>query len=158
MSITIPMLLPAGVSWDMVQLPGGNYYPANGQINVIPSDVFPALEAGLTSADLTAGVAVSTAAAGTTQGTAAALPTQAGQVYPVTGASGTNGVVIGAADQVTGRNIVIANMAAAVLLIYPPGTGTINGLAASAAFSTVSGHGAVLYCINGATNQWAALG
>ena len=127
-------------------------------ISVLPVDVPQLLLSGCTFADLTGAVATSTAAAGTTQGTAAALPTMAGQAYPVTGANGTAGVVLGAADTVTGRAIFIANLASAVLLIYPPGTGTINGLGAGAAFSTVSGHGAQLVCLNGATNQWAALG
>lgn len=158
MSITVPMLLPAGSTANMIQLPGGNYTPVNGQVNVIQSDVFPALEAGLTSADLTGGVNTTTAAAGTNQGNAATLPSLNGQVYPVSGANGTVGVIIAAADNVTGRTITIANLAAAILLIYPPSGGTIGAGATNAAFSTVSGHGAMLTCLNGAAGQWSVLG
>jgi hypothetical protein len=153
------MQVPAGQAGAVYTTQNATY-TANtaGLISVLPTDVNQLALAGCTFADLTGTVAPSTAAAGTTQGTAAALPTLAGQEYPVTGANGTAGVVLGAADAVTGRQIFINNLASAVLLIYPPGTGTINGLGASAAFSTVSGHGARLVCLNGANNQWAALG
>lgn len=95
-----------------------------------------------------------TAAAGSATGDAAVLPAGTARVYPTSGADGTKGVRINAADQVTGRTLYIGNSAAAILKVYPPTGGTINGGAANAAVSSVSGKGVVLICIDGTANTW----
>lgn len=88
-----------------------------------------------------------TAAAGSTAGDAAALP-QAGTVYPVSGADGTKGVILDIHDAWLGNRIYIANLVSnAVLKVYPPTGGTINGAAANAAVSTASGKGITLICL-----------
>jgi hypothetical protein len=98
-----------------------------------------------------------TAAAGTTTGDAGVLPAGTAPAYHVTGADGTKGVRVHATDKVTGREIMITNGAAAVLKIYPPAGGAINNAAADAAYSTASGKGALLRCIDSGTNAWSAL-
>jgi hypothetical protein len=72
------------------------------------------------------------AAAGSTQGTAAAV---AEGFTLVSGADATKGVVLPAAA--AGKICIIKNADAAnaILKIYPAGTGVINALSASAAFS-----------------------
>ena len=98
----------------------------------------------------------STAAAGTTTADAGVLPSGAG-VYPTTAADDTKGVRIVAADKVTQRMLLIGNnVSNKILKVYPPTGGTINGAAANAAFSTVSGKGAVLYCTDATANTWLA--
>lgn len=92
-------------------------------------------------------IAASIAAAGTDANTAAIL---AGgkAVYPVTGADGAKGVKIAAVDAQLGNEIKIGNRAAvAVLKIYPPTGGTINGASANAAHDTTSGQGVTLICL-----------
>ena len=114
-------------------------------------------DGGAAVAYLLAAPGGSTAAAGTTAANATALPAGTSLVYPTTVADGTKGVIINAADKVTGRMIFIGNgVAAAVLKIYPPTGGTINGGAADAEFSTASGKGAILYCLSGSGNTWLA--
>jgi hypothetical protein len=106
---------------------------------------------------ITNSVGGSTAATGSTYADAAALPAGTAFLYPVTASDGTKGVIINAADQVTGRTIMIGGVAGAVTKIYAPSGGTINGGSANAAFSTASGHGALLTCISGSGNTWAAV-
>lgn len=101
-------------------------------------------------------VGASTAAAGSTTTDATVLPDATGGIYPTTLANGTKGVRIHVDDKVLNRQLYIANGAAAVLKIYPPTGGTINGAAADAAFSTPSGIGAWLVCSNATTNAWLA--
>ena len=154
---TVPMQIPSGTLGVAFALPGATYISnASGQIFVAPSDVPFAIAGGCQFANFFFGVAASTAAAGTNQGTAAALPTLAGDIYPVSGASGTNGVILGAADAVPGRSIWIANQSSSALLIYPPSGGTIGGGAANAAFTTVAGHGALIAYLG--FNAWTVLG
>ena len=102
--------------------------------------------------------AASTAAAGTTTGTATVLPsTGTSRVYPTTAADGTKGVRLHANDKVTGRMIFIGNgVAAQILKVYPPTGGTINGAAADAAFSSASGKGVILFCLDATANTWLA--
>jgi hypothetical protein len=98
----------------------------------------------------------STAALGSTTADAAVLPAGTGSFYPTTGADGTKGVRINGADKVDGKMLFIGNgAAAAVLKIYPPTGGTINGGAADAAYSSVSGRGGYLICLSGSANTWA---
>src|SRR4051812_2618265 len=81
-----------------------------------------------------------TAAAGSTTADAGALPAAAGTVYPTTAADDTKGVIVHADDKVTGRVLMIGNgVSNKILKIYAPSGGTINGAAADAAFSSVSG-------------------
>lgn len=102
-------------------------------------------------------VGASTAAAGSTTSDAAVLPAATAQTYLTTGADGTKGVRIHADDRVTGREIRIANgVSNAVLKVYPPTGGTINGAAADAATLTASGKGIILICTSASANTWAA--
>ena len=95
--------------------------------------------------------AASIAAAGTNAATAAIL-VGGKAVYPVTAADGTKGVILAAVDAVLGNEIKIGNRAAAaVLKIYPPTGGTINGASANAAFDTTSGQGITLICMAAAS-------
>lgn len=112
--------------------------------------------ASLTSLDLGA-VGASTAAAGSTNADAAALPAGTSVVYPTTGADDTKGVILHTSDKVTGRQILIGNgVSNKVLKVYPPAGGTINGAAANAAFSSASGKGVIVYCLNSGANTWLA--
>jgi len=100
--------------------------------------------------------ASSTAAAGTTTADAGLLPTDA-NVYPTTAADGTKGIRVNASDQLMGRLILIGNgVSTAVLKVYAPSGGTINGAAADVAFSSVSGKGVVMYCLSSSGNTWLA--
>ena len=109
------------------------------------------------SSTLGTSIGASTAGAGTTTADAGALPAATATVYPTTAADGTVGVRIHADDKVTGRVLLIGNgVATAVIKIYPVTGGTINGAAANAAFSTVSGKGGILVCLNATANTWLA--
>lgn len=100
-------------------------------------------------------IGASTAAAGSTTADAGALPAGTANVYPTTAADGTKGVVLNAADRVTGRRIFIGNgVSNAILKVYPPSGGTVNGASADAAFSSVSGKGVVAICLSGSANTW----
>lgn len=101
-------------------------------------------------------IGASTAAAGTVTGDATVLPAGTAEVYPTSAADGTKGVRLDASDNVTGRRLFVTNTAAAILKIYPPTGGTINGGAANAAVSSVSGKGVILICIDGTAGTWAA--
>lgn len=106
---------------------------------------------------LTATPGASTAAAGTTTADAGVLPAATASIYPTTGANGTTGVRVHADDKVTGRKIYVGNgVSNAVLKVYAPSGGTINGAAADAAFSSASGKGVVLVCLNSSGNTWLA--
>ena len=111
----------------------------------------------LTDTQENAGIGASTAAAGTTTADAGALPAGTAKVYPTTGADDTKGVVINAADKVTGRVLMIGNgVANKILKVYPAAGGTINGAAADAAFSSVSGKGVIIVCLSSGANTWLA--
>lgn len=104
---------------------------------------------------ITAGVGASTAALGSTYADAAALPAGTGTVYPTTDANDTKGVIIDAADQVTGRMLLIGNgVSNKILKAYGPSGAVINGAAANAAFSSASGKGVIAVCLSGAGNTW----
>lgn len=99
----------------------------------------------------------STAAAGNATGNAGVLPAATSSVYPTTAADDTKGVRVHADDTVTGRMLWIGNgVSNKILKVYPPTGGTINGGAGDAAFSSVSGKGVVVYCLDSATNAWLA--
>ncbi len=112
----------------------------------------------LRSAEAVAGVVsigASTAAAGSTDADAAALPAGTASVYPTTAANDTKGVIINAADKVTGRRIFIGNgVHDKILKVYPAAGGTINGASADAAFSSASGKGVVAICLSSGANTW----
>lgn len=92
-------------------------------------------------------IGASTAAAGTTTTDAGVLPAGTSRYYPVTAADGPKGVRIHADDDVVGREIVIINTVnSAVLKVYPPTGGTINGGVADASLSTASGKSMRLVC------------
>jgi hypothetical protein len=106
---------------------------------------------------LHAGSGASTAAAGTTTADAGALPAGTALVYPTTAADDTKGVVVSTSDLITGRMLFVGNgVSNKILKVYPPSGGTINGAAADAAFSSASGKGVVLYCLDSAANTWLA--
>lgn len=102
-------------------------------------------------------VGASTAAAGSTTTDAGVLPAATASVYLTTAADDTTGVRVHASDQVTGRMLFIANgVSNKILKVYAPTGGTINGAAANAAFSSVSGKGVVMICVDGTGNTWSA--
>jgi predicted RecA/RadA family phage recombinase len=106
---------------------------------------------------LTNGVGASTAAAGSTNADAQGLPAGTASVYPTTAADDTKGVIVNDADKVTGRMLFIGNgVANKILKVYPAAGGTINGAAANAAFSSVSGKGVVMVCLSSSSNTWLA--
>jgi hypothetical protein len=99
----------------------------------------------------------STAAAGTTTADAGLLPAGGGGVYPVTAADDTVGVRVHAGDLAEGNVLFIGNKVSnKILKVYPPTGGTINGAAANAAFSSVSGAGVILICESVSSNAWLA--
>jgi len=99
----------------------------------------------------------STAAAGSTTADAGALPAGTSSVYPTTAADDTKGVIVNAEDKVSGRMLFIGNgVSNKILKVYPPTGGTINGAAANAAFSSVSGKGVIMYCLSASANTWFA--
>lgn len=99
----------------------------------------------------------STAAAGTTTADAGVLPAGTAGVYPTTAADDTKGVRVHASDKVTSRMIFIGNgVSNKILKVYAPSGGTINGAAADAAFSSASGKGVVMYCLDATANTWLA--
>lgn len=110
-----------------------------------------------TGGALLAASGASTAGAGTTTTDAGVLPAGTAPVYPTTAADDTVGVRIDAADQVTGRLLFIGNgVSNKILKVYAPTGGTINGAAANAAFSSVSGKGVIVYCLDATANTWFA--
>lgn len=102
-------------------------------------------------------IGASTAAAGTTTADAGVLPAATGSVYPTTAADNTKGVRVHANDKVTGRMLFIGNgVSTTVLKVYPASGGTINGAAANAAYSSASGKGVVMLCLDSTANTWLA--
>jgi hypothetical protein len=102
-------------------------------------------------------VGASTAALGTTYANAAGLPAGTASIYPVTAADDAVGVIIDAADKVTGRTLFIGNLVSnKVLKVYGPSGATINGAGANAAFSSASGKGVIITCLSGSGNTWMA--
>lgn len=99
----------------------------------------------------------STAAAGSSTSDAGALPAGTSRFYPTTAADDTKGVKIDVADQVTGRTLFIGNgVSNKILKVYGPTGAVINGAAADAAFSSVSGKGVWIKCLSGSGNTWSA--
>lgn len=99
----------------------------------------------------------STAAAGSTYEDAGALPAGTAGVYPTTAADDTKGVIVNAADKVAGRMLFIGNgVSNKILKVYGPEGAAINGAAANAAFSSVSGKGVIMYCLSADDNTWLA--
>jgi predicted RecA/RadA family phage recombinase len=106
---------------------------------------------------LTLSVGASTAAAGSTYADAGALPAGTATVYPTTAADDATGVIINAADKVTGRTLLVGNgVANKILKVYGPSGAVINGGSANAAFSSASGKGVMITCLSGAGNTWLA--
>ena len=102
-------------------------------------------------------VGASTAAAGSTNADAAALPAGTAPIYPTTAADGTKGVILSTSDKVTGRMVMIGNgVSNAILKVYPPSGGTINGASANVAFSSASGKGVIAVCLSSGSNTWLA--
>lgn len=111
----------------------------------------------LTATQENGGVGASTAAAGSTHSDATGLPAGTAKIYPTTAADDTKGVIIDVADKVTGRMLFIGNgVSNKILKVYPPSGGVINGAAADAAFSSVSGKGVIIVCLSSSGNTWLA--
>lgn len=92
-------------------------------------------------------------AAGANQATAASLT---GVVTIVSGATGTNGVILPKA-KVQGRSLVIYSSAATnALLIYPPVGGTINNGALNASFSATARTPILLWSVGNDGLTWIA--
>lgn len=105
--------------------------------------------------DAVLAIGVSTAAAGTVQADGGALPAGTARCYPTTAADDTAGVTINVADKVTGRRFFIGNgVANKILKVYGPLGATINGGSANAAFSSASGKGAWVTCLDSTGNTW----
>lgn len=88
------------------------------------------------------------AAAGTNQGTAAAITSS---IVTVTGASGSNGVILPSAmpgDEVT----VYSSAATNALLVYPPSGAAINAASANAAYSQTAQTAHKFKCFS--STQW----
>lgn len=114
-------------------------------------------EDGATGSSLGETAGASTAAAGSTTADAGVLPAATARVYPTTAADDTKGVRVHADDKVTGRMLFIGNgVSNKILKVYPPSGGSINGAAADAAFSSASGKGVILYCLDATANTWLA--
>jgi len=101
-------------------------------------------------------IGASTAAFGTTSVDATVLPAATAAVYPTTAANATTGVRIHVSDLVTGRLLHIGNSSAAVLKVYAPTGGAINGLAVDAAVLSVTSKGIILICTSSTANTWVA--
>jgi len=122
------------------------------QVNLAAASIPPAIVGPL---NRTPGA--STAAAGSTYADAGALPAGTAGVYPTTAADDTKGVIVNAADKVTGRMLFIGNgVANKILKVYGPSGATINGGSANAAFSSASGKGVILVCLDAAATTWLA--
>lgn len=99
----------------------------------------------------------STAAAGSTTADAGVLPEGTASVYPTTAADDTKGVRVSSSDKVTGRMLWVGNgVSNKILKVYPPSGGTINGASADAAFSSASGKGVLITCLDSTANTWLA--
>lgn len=130
---------------------------AIGTTNAASVTLAKASVATIIGGPVTKSIGASVAAAGSTNADAGALPAGTAGVYPTTAADDTKGVVINAADKVTGRMIFIGNgVANKILKVYPAAGGTINGAAANAAFSSVSGKGVIAVCLSSGDNTWLA--
>lgn len=113
-------------------------------------------DSGIVPMYVTGQIGASTAAAGSSTSDAGALPSGA-LIYPTTAADGTKGVRVHASDKVTGRMLFIGNgVSNQILKVYPPSGGTINGASADAAFSSASGKGVVIVCLDSTGNTWLA--
>lgn len=105
----------------------------------------------------TVAVGASTVALGTNFATAATLPAATAPHYPTTAADDTVGVAVHASDKVTGRRFFVGNgVSNKILKVYGPSGAVINGAAADAAFSSVSGKGVWMFCVSGSGNTWDA--
>lgn len=80
-------------------------------------------------------------AAGTTQATAALIY---GDNVIITTAAASSGVIIGGPTFTPGDEMVIFNLGANTVLVYPPLGGIINALSANAGFSIAAGKSATL--------------
>lgn len=126
---------------------------ASGGSMVADSGSSITLNGLVTVTQATSGVGGSTAAAGNDSTNFGALPAGTAKIYPVTAADDTKGVGISASDNVTGREIYIANLVSnKILKVYPPAGGTINGAAANTAFSSSSGKGVIVACVDSTAN------
>jgi len=137
--------------------PGETIQWNSGGLNVLDTDgkLKQALAQGALNS--TQSIGASTIALGTNSANAAVLPAGTAGTYPTTAADGTVGVRVNAADQVTGRLILVGNgVSNAILKVYAPTGGTINGAAADAAFSSVSGKGVIIKCLSASGNTWLA--
>lgn len=142
---------------QVVVLPSQASLTWSKETGVRVSDVNGQSLSTLSSGLMTNSIGASTAAAGTTTADAGVLPAGTATTYPTTAANGTTGVRIHANDKVTGRVLYIGNgVSNQILKVYAPSGGTINGAAADAAFSSVSGKGVVIQCLNSTSNTWLA--
>lgn len=140
-----------------VTLPSLSSFVWNAQLGIRVTDNGGQALQTLSSGLMTNSIGASTAAAGTTTSDAGVLPAATATTYPTTGANGTTGVRIHANDKVTGRVLYIGNgVSNQILKVYAPSGGAINGAAADAAFSSVSGKGVVIQCLNSTSNTWLA--
>jgi predicted RecA/RadA family phage recombinase len=136
----------------------GTHGVANlGTSNTSAINIGAASVATVIAGPITGSIGASTAAAGSTYADAGALPAATASVYPTTAADDATGVIVHANDKVTGRMLFIGNgVANKILKVYGPSGATINGGNANAAFSSVSGKGAIMVCLSSGANTWLA--
>lgn len=142
----------------------GKTFTANAGSTIAISGTFGGTPSGgtldLSAVTVTNGknaIGASTAAAGSTTSDAGVLPAATARVYPTTAADDATGVRVHANDKVTGRMLFIGNgVSNKVLKVYAPSGGTINGAAGDAAFSSVSGKGVIIICLDSTGNTWLA--
>lgn len=92
-------------------------------------------------------------ATGSTQATALLLPSDVNVVITTAASTG----VILAANPAPGDEIVVANLGANALLVYPPLGGTIQGGSTNAGFSVAAGKSAKFVARTGSLNFIALL-
>lgn len=148
-TVTYPIqstILPAGATLVWSRERGLQIVDTNGQ-------TLSTASSGLA----TNSIGASTAAAGTTTSDAGVLPAATATTYPTTAADGTKGVRVSASEKVNGRVLYIGNgVSNQILKVYGPSGATINGGSADAAFSSVSGKGVIIQCLNATSNTWLA--
>ena len=146
------------VTVDAGAATGGTGAAVNiGTTNATAVNLGKASVATVIGGPVTESIGASTAALGTTYANAAGLPAGTASTYPVTAADDTVGVIIDAADKVTGRMLFIGNLVSnKILKVYGPSGATINGAGANVGFSSASGKGVIIQCLSSAGNTWMA--
>jgi hypothetical protein len=103
-----------------------------------------AVTASIISGDLQDNVT----ATGSTQATAVSIYAD---ITVVTTAAASTGVIIGGASFQAGDGLIVHNLGANAVLVYPPVGGQINALSVNAGFSVAAGKQAFIWARTGTT-------